>query len=214
MIKKIFINQLNQTILINQAYITIKFTDVENYREFCYNLNNSIIYSVNNKEENYSNILFIKDPIDIELNNKKIMIVLYKKLMKYINSNLQEHILLIENEIFKLFDELSYQTNYDLNYDGENDINKILGMYQLNLKENKNYNYLECLVNYIRLNVELNNYSLIISFGLIRVLTKKELELLKKELQLLNISIVDIIIDINNNNKISYLNIDSEWNIF
>ena len=134
--------------------------------------------------------------------------------MKYINSNLQEHILLIENEIFKLFDELSYQTNYDLNYDGEIDINKILGMYQLNLKENKNYNYLECLVNYIRLNVELNNYSLIISFGLIRVLTKKELELLKKELQLLNISIVDIIIDINNNNKISYLNIDSEWNIF
>ena len=124
MIKKIFINQLNQTILINQAYITIKFTDVEI------------------------------------------------------------------------------------------DINKILGMYQLNLKENKNYNYLECLVNYIRLNVELNNYSLIISFGLIRVLTKKELELLKKELQLLNISIVDIIIDINNNNKISYLNIDSEWNIF
>ena len=142
------------------------------------------------------------------------MIVLYKKLMKYINSNLQEHILLIENEIFKLFDELSYQTNYDLNYDGEIDINKILGMYQLNLKENKNYNYLECLVNYIRLNVELNNYSLIISFGLIRVLTKKELELLKKELQLLNISIVDIIIDINNNNRISYLNIDSEWNIF
>ena len=203
MIKKIFIKQLNQIIIINQPYIALKFSDAECYREFCYNIGNSIIYSINNEEENCSNILFIKDPMNIDINNKKILTALYKKIIQYIDLNLKEHISLIENEIFKLLDELIYQTNYELYYDGEIDINKILGMYQLSLKQNKDNNYLEFLVNYIKL-----------SFGLIKILTKNELELLKKELKLLNISLVDIIIETTNLSRISYLNVDSEWNVF
>ncbi|MBS5853123.1 MAG: type II-A CRISPR-associated protein Csn2 [Staphylococcus sp.] len=214
MIKKIFIKQLNQIIIINQPYIALKFSDAECYREFCYNIGNSIIYSINNEEENCSNILFIKDPMNIDINNKKILTALYKKIIQYIDLNLKEHISLIENEIFKLLDELIYQTNYELYYDGEIDINKILGMYQLSLKQNKDNNYLEFLVNYIKLNIELNDSSLIISFGLIKILTKNELELLKKELKLLNISLVDIIIETTNLSRISYLNVDSEWNVF
>ena len=214
MIKKIFIKQLNQIIIINQPYIALKFSDAECYREFCYNIGNSIIYSINNEEENCSNILFIKDPMNIDINNKKILTALYKKIIQYIDLNLKEHISLIENEIFKLLDELIYQTNYELYYDGEIDINKILGMYQLRLKQNKDNNYLEFLVNYIKLNIELNDSSLIISFGLIKILTKNELELLKKELKLLNISLVDIIIETTNLSRISYLNVDSEWNVF
>lgn len=214
MIKKIFIKQLNQIIIINQPYIALKFSDAECYREFCYNIGNSIIYSINNEEENCSNILFIKDPMNIDINNKKILTTLYKKIIQYIDLNLKEHISLIENEIFKLLDELIYQTNYELYYDGEIDINKILGMYQLSLKQNKDNNYLEFLVNYIKLNIELNDSSLIISFGLIKILTKNELELLKKELKLLNISLVDIIIETTNLSRISYLNVDSEWNVF
>jgi CRISPR-associated protein, csn2 family len=213
-IKKIFIKQLNQIIIINQPYIALKFSDAECYREFCYNIGNSIIYSINNEEENCSNILFIKDPMNIDINNKKILTALYKKIIQYIDLNLKEHISLIENEIFKLLDELIYQTNYELYYDGEIDINKILGMYQLSLKQNKDNNYLEFLVNYIKLNIELNDSSLIISFGLIKILTKNELELLKKELKLLNISLVDIIIETTNLSRISYLNVDSEWNVF
>ena len=214
MIKKIFIKQLNQIIIINQPYIALKFSDAECYREFCYNIGNSIIYSINNEEENCSNILFIKDPMNIDINKKKILTALYKKIIQYIDLNLKEHISLIENEIFKLLDELIYQTNYELYYDGEIDINKILGMYQLSLKQNKDNNYLEFLVNYIKLNIELNDSSLIISFGLIKILTKNELELLKKELKLLNISLVDIIIETTNLSRISYLNVDSEWNVF
>ena len=214
MIKKIFIKQLNQIIIINQPYIALKFSNAESYREFCYNIGNSIIYSINNEEENCSNILFIKDPMNIDINNKKILTALYKKIIQYIDLNLKEHISLIENEIFKLLDELIYQTNYELYYDGEIDINKILGMYQLSLKQNKDNNYLEFLVNYIKLNIELNDSSLIISFGLIKILTKNELELLKKELKLLNISLVDIIIETTNLSRISYLNVDSEWNVF
>ena len=214
MIKKIFIKQLNQIIIINQPYIALKFSDAECYREFCYNIGNSIIYSINNEEENCSNILFIKDPMNIDINNKKILTALYKKIIQYIDLNLKEHISLIENEIFKLLDELIYQTNYELYYDGEIDINKILGMYQLSLKQNKDNNYLDFLVNYIKLNIELNDSSLIISFGLIKILTKNELELLKKELKLLNISLVDIIIETTNLSRISYLNVDSEWNVF
>ena len=152
--------------------------------------------------------------MNIDINNKKILTALYKKIIQYIDLNLKEHISLIENEIFKLLDELIYQTNYELYYDGEIDINKILGMYQLSLKQNKDNNYLEFLVNYIKLNIELNDSSLIISFGLIKILTKNELELLKKELKLLNISLVDIIIETTNLSRISYLNVDSEWNVF
>ena len=152
--------------------------------------------------------------MNIDINNKKILKTLYKKIIQYIDLNLKEHISLIENEIFKLLDELIYQTNYELYYDGEIDINKILGMYQLSLKQNKDNNYLEFLVKYIKLNIELNDSSLIISFGLIKILTKNELELLKKELKLLNISLVDIIIETTNLSRISYLNVDSEWNVF
>lgn len=89
MIKKIFIKQLNQIIIINQPYIALKFSDAECYREFCYNIGNSIIYSINNEEENCSNILFIKDPMNIDINNKKILTALYKKIIQYIDLNLK-----------------------------------------------------------------------------------------------------------------------------
>ena len=131
----------------------------------------------------------------------------------YISSNFQEQISKIEKNIYELFDELIDQTNYDLNYDGELDINKVLSMYQLELKETKEINYLEFLVNYIKLNIEINNYNLIISFNLTKILTEEELELLKKELKLLNISIIDVIIE-KDTSKITYLNIDNDWNVF
>lgn len=211
--KKIFIKPINESIVLDKPIKKICFTDAFNYRFFNRNLMSNIIYSINNEEISLAKILLIKDPINIDINDKKTLTLLYKRLTAYVSFNLREKIAVIEKGIIDFFDEINYLTNYNLSYNGDLDISKIFSMYELAIKNVQFNNYLDFLLTYIKTNIELNDYSLIITFNLTKILDSEEIILLSNELSLFNVSIIDIILE-NKVNSISDITIDGDWNTF
>lgn len=210
--KKMFIKPINELIKIEDSIIAIRFDDPKTYREFALNIDENIIFSIDDTPVNYqTKALVITNPLELELNDKKTLTILYKKLAYRVNENIQKKIIHIEQEIFDLIETISYESSYDLEYVDSFDLVKVLQMYQVTLQEVKKSNYLEFILTYIKTNSELNHYSIVISFGLTLLLTKKELKILKNELAIYQISIVDFYLN-NNNPTIDYLTIDNDWN--
>lgn len=210
--KKMFIKPINELIRIEDSIIAIRFDDPITYRKFALNIDENIIFSIDDTPVNYqTKALVITNPLELELNDKKTLTILYKKLAYRVNENIQKKIIHIEQEIFDLIETISYESSYDLEYVDSFDLVKVLQMYQVTLQEVKKSNYLEFILTYIKTNCELNHYSIVISFGLTLLLTEEELKILKNELAIYQISIVDFYLN-NNNPTIDYLTIDNDWN--
>ena len=209
--KKIFVKPLNYLIDFDKAIKTLKFNSAKNYRDFTFNLYESLIFSIDNEEMKLdSDALVIKNPFEIDLNEKKIITAIYKKLQSNINDSQQIYIQNIEVNAFKLFDELLEDVDYHLQYNEEIDINKLFSNFSISFPEIDYNNYLELLSTYCSLHAIYNKVKIIISFGALNLLTKEEISILEKELDINNLVMLDITynsIEIDEKN----LFIDDEW---
>ena len=212
MIVKFFVKPLNQLIVLEKAYTAIKFLDVKKYREFIFNFDDEIIFSINDVTANYLNkTIQIIHPLDIELNDKKSLQLLYKKLSTHLSEELRNKISTLEKDILDIIEIMSLEAQCTIEYNENIDLTKLLAMYQVEVKNIKKENYLEFLLTYIKYNCELNNCSIVISFGLTNILTNDELMVLQNELSIHQISIVDFYLN-NFSTSVSYLTVDSDWN--
>lgn len=210
--KKLFIKPVNELIYLNNSVIRIRFSDSVVYRNFIINLDDNIILSIDDSPINYqTKTLVILNPLNIELNDKKTLSLLYKKLSYRVSETIQKKIINIEKEIFDLIETLSIESSCALEYTDSFDLTKVLQMNQVTLQEVKKDCYLECILTYIKTNCELYNYSIVLSFGLTLLLTKEELTVLENELAINQICIVDFYLN-NSNQAIDYLLIDNDWN--
>jgi len=209
---KLFVKPINEEIKLEDAITKIGFTDPKVYRDFVLNFEDNVILSNDLLLLNISTkALIIKNPLEVELNDKKTLTALYKKLSYRISEKIKSRIITIEKEIFDLIDLLSYESNYSLEYIDSFDLIKTLQMYQVTLQEVRKTNYLEFILTYIKTNFELNNYSIALTFGLTSLITDNELLILKNELAINQIYIVDFYLN-NSNTSIDYLIVDSDWN--
>lgn len=212
MIKKLFIREINELVVLDKPLVSIRFTDPVAYRNFIFNLDDNLILSINDSQVNFqTKSLIINNPLNIEINDKKTLTSLYKKLTYRISDNIRKQIVKVENDIFDLIEMISMESDCMLEYSDSFDIVKILQMYQVAIKEVKKENFLEFILTYIKINFELNNYCIVLSFGLTQLLTEEEIIILKNELAINQICIVDFYFN-NNNPLIDYLTIDNEWN--
>lgn len=212
MIKKLFIREINELVVLDKPLVSIRFTDPVAYRNFIFNLDDNLILSINDSQVNFqTKSLIINNPLNIEINDKKTVTSLYKKLTYRISDNIRKQIVKVENDIFDLIEMISMESDCMLEYSDSFDIVKILQMYQVAIKEVKKENFLEFILTYIKINFELNNYCIVLSFGLTQLLTEEEIIILKNELAINQICIVDFYFN-NNNPLIDYLTIDNEWN--
>ena len=79
--KKIFIKSLNQLIEFDLPLKKIKFNSKNNYRQLTFNINDEIVFSINNEIFDISKFgLIIQNPFCISLNEKKLLNSLYKEL--------------------------------------------------------------------------------------------------------------------------------------
>ncbi len=170
-----------------------------------YNEKNLFSYSENYVENDLEkNILTILNPLDIDANNKKMLNNLYKKIQaNFISINEIDDIENINAKILSLLTKLSLNMNLPMNFETELDILKILNLYKFSFQEDIE-NYLQKLVIFIKANLEIFSYNFIISFNLLSLLSNLEIENLKKELELLELTLVNI----NLSNKIKSENID------
>ena len=212
MIKKLFIREINELVVLDKPLVSIRFTDPVAYRNFIFNLDDNLILSINDSQVNFqTKSLIINNPLNIEINDKKTLTSLYKKLTYRISDNIRKQIVKVEKDIFDLIEMISMESECILEYSDSFDIVKILQMYQVAIKEVKKENFLEFILTYIKINFELNNYCIVLSVGLTQLLAEEEIIILKNELAINQICIVDFYFN-NNNPQSDYLTIDNEWN--
>ena len=156
--------------------------------------NDYLIYSIDNDNkdlEKYS--LLITTPFDLNPNNKKILTSLYKKIDK------EKHILKINEEleiinykIIKTLETISLDLNQSMNFNTELDLVKLLSLYDFSFEDDCEEDLLNKLVFYIKANLEINNIDIVFCIDILRFLSQEEMEKLKRELELLNICLINI----------------------
>ena len=156
--------------------------------------NDYLIYSIDNDNkdlEKYS--LLITTPFDLNPNSKKIMTALYKKIDK------EKHILKINEEleiinykIIKTLETISLDLNQSMNFNTELDLVKLLSLYDFSFEDDCEEDLLNKLVFYIKANLEIKNIDIVFCIDILRFLSQEEMEKLKRELELLNICLINI----------------------
>lgn len=151
----------------------------------------NFILSINNKEVSFDkNSYFISDLFNIDINNKKIISKVYGELLKNVVDDIVEYNK-ITSYIREYFETLVFNNNLDLEYNDEIEANLLLklGDFKIQFEES---NYLEKLIKFLKVLVELCNIKVIFIIGLYRVFSVKEVEKIYKEVCLNKINIINI----------------------
>ena len=195
-------NWQRQLVLEDNLIHTIVFEKKKYYRENILELirqhkgyEGSFILSNNNKEVSFDkNSYFISDLFNIDINNKKIISKVYGELLKNVVEDIVEYNK-ITSHIREYFEILVFNNNLDLEYNDEIEANSLLklGDFKIQFEES---NYLEKLIKFLKVLVELCNIKVVFIVGLYRVFSVKEVEKIYKEVCL---------------NKINIINIESEY---
>ena len=191
-------NWQRQIVLEDNLIYTIVFENKKYYRENILELirqhkgyEGRFILSNNNKELSFDkNSYFISDLFNIDINNKKIITKIYGELLKVVTDDIAEYNK-ITSYIREYFETLVFNNNLDLEYNDEIEANSLLklGDFKIQFEES---DYLEKLIKFLKVLVELCNIKIIFVVGLCRVFSVEEVEKIYKEVCLNKINIINI----------------------
>ncbi len=172
----------------------------------------NIFYSEDNKSiDFYKKSICITDIFNINPNSKKIINSLYKRINdEIIDQSSKESIQIINKSIIEMLENISLDLNLSVEYELDLDISKILSLYKFTFKEDQE-DLKTKIITYIKANMEICNISFVVMFNILQLLDDSDLELVQKELELLNISIINInFVGKIKRNSIDYLTIDDD----
>ncbi len=135
---------------------------------------------------------FLKQPLDITANEKKNVTYLFKIINKAIKDKCEDEYLKIIASLNDLLNEVSNYLDVDIEYD-EVDFSKLLQSFNVKYGE-EDKNYIELLTSFINTINVVNKPKLFISFNLSNLLTNDEYNLLKEELLIKQIILLDVLI--------------------
>ena len=170
------------------------------------------IFSENYELSNFSkNSLIIMDIFSLNPNSKKILTTLYNRIEKnYLSNEDKEHIYKINSDILNILEKISLELDVEVEYECDFDFIKILNSYQFRFKEN-GQTLLERLITFIKANLEIKSFDFIIAINLLSMINEKDLEIMQKELELLQITLINInSISKINKNIVDYTTIDDD----
>ncbi|MEZ7736845.1 type II-A CRISPR-associated protein Csn2 [Gemella sanguinis] len=203
-------NWQRQIVLEDNLIHTIVFENKKYYRENILELirqhkgyEGGFILSNYNREVSFDkNSYFISDLFNIDINNKKIISKVYGELLKNVVDDIAEYNK-ITSYIREYFETLVFNNNLDLEYNDEIEANLLLklGDFKIQFEES---NYLEKLIKFLKVLVELCNIKVIFIVGLYRVFSVKEVEKIYKEVCLNKINIINIESEYQNIKKSDY----------
>lgn len=154
-------------------------------------LEGKFILSDKNKELQFEKqSVIITDLFNIETNSKKILTKVYGEIQKDVLNRVIEY-----NKITSLvreyFEKIIFNSNLSLEQGEEIDLNSFLKLGEFKIKFERD-NYLDRLVAYFKVLVELLGIKVIFLVGLHQVLSNEEVKLFYKEVCLNKISIINI----------------------
>lgn len=190
--KKILIKSANKVFNVNETITKICFSNVEVFRNLCFNMNDEIIFSEDNIIlDNEKSIIKIYDSFKLELNNRKNLNNLYKELYATLNEEQIKEYNKIEINLQEYIENVVQNVDYPINYKYSFAFNDLLSMFDVKFKTMEYENYLEYILSFIKICYELNKSKLIISINLMSYFSEDEEKLLKKELKILQIPLID-----------------------
>lgn len=205
-------NWQRQIVLGDNLIHTIVFENKKYYRENILELirqhkgyEGNFILSNNNKEVSFDkNSYFISDLFNIDINNKKIITKVYGELLKTVTDDIVGYNK-ITSYIREYFETLVFNYNLDLEYNDKIEANLLLklGDFKIQFEES---DYLEKLIKFLKVLVELCNIKVVFIVGLYRVFSLEEVEKIYKEVCLNKINIINIESEKQNIKKSDYYN--------
>lgn len=208
--RKVFIHKLNKLFEFNNNLLRIKFEDPLIYREFVFDIFDSIIFSDDNNEidiKKYCQIIY--NPYDLSLTEKKLLNALYNVLQKNIKD--EEMILLsnIEKELIKLLDNLFQKVDIPFEFDESIDVGKLLASIRVRYPIINKESYFENLMLFIRIYVDVLHIKCFITLNLMCLLSKNEIKQLNLYLKEFDVVLIDCYVGEKSQNN--DLIVDSEW---
>jgi len=208
---KLYFKSLNHLLELVDNITIINFDNAKLYRSLLLNIDDEIILSIDNKEFQISKYgLVINNPLDIDINNKKLVTALLKELSLHITDENKMKLNIIEKQILDILDDISYDSTFKISYNNDLNIMNIFSLYNVCFANISFDNYVELLINYIKINYEYLKYKIVITNNLINILTIEEYELFKKELKIYDIFLLDIQCN-KMNYIINYVNVDEDF---
>lgn len=206
---KLFIDSIGKAFEVENGIYQIIIKDPVIYRKIALDIDSEIILSVDDKTfELMKESIIIYDPINIDINDTKIIKSLYKLIEKRLHESFNKELFRLEELLFNLSEELVLSSNFEIDYDPQIDISKLLS--SLGIKYKISSDYYTNLLQYLKINIELFSKKLFIIFGLSSLLNSKEMEMLNYELILLNASVVNISYSSISHKKIELI-LDEDW---
>lgn len=201
------INVLFKTILYNLSisygYNNVIVEHKELFRKLYYNTFEELIISELGTEIPSSKISIINNILDININEKKNITDLYKYLNKSLSTKLIDDTNTFIIALKDYIDSIQNDFNETLDYELEVDFNKLFQ--SINLRYFLNNNFIIDLISYLK---HMGSYKLIITFNLNNYLTEQEIEIINKELEISQITLLNI--SSNTNFKNTTLTIDKD----
>lgn len=163
-------------------------------------LEGNFVLSEKNREIAFDkNSYFISNLFNIDINNKKILTKVYATLQKQVEEDIIEYNQLT-SVIKRYFERLIFNNNLDLEQDEEIDVMALLklGDFKIYFEES---NYLEKIIKYMRILIDLCGVKVIFLIGLHSIFNEEEIKKFYKEICLNKINIVNIETQQCNNNS-------------
>lgn len=195
----------------NECFYTIVLEDKKAIIEFLTYLNNDFcdnrqyLYLIDDKGKELKledNIFFISNIFQLELNTKKNINALYKKLTSLYKYKINDDLLEIKNKCESIVEEISVDFDIRLNIGTSIDITDLFKIMNISFLEDYN-DIKEKLIKYMLILNEINGYKIYILYGLHQYFTDSEINDIFTELKYHDISLINLEIYNNFNKGIS-----------
>lgn len=186
---KVFFKAIDKLVELNFGLKVIGIENASYFRNIYYNPDEQLIISYDNKELT-SGITKLENPLAIDINNKKSLTILYKLITTKIQREHAAEFATVMNSLTKILEEVSDNQDIQINYGSECSIEKLLQ--SMNVEYLQTSEYLDELIGFLRNDVSVNKTKLFLTFNLNNIVSGAEFELLNKELELNEITVLDI----------------------
>lgn len=138
------------------------------------------------------NVLFIKDVFDLDPNSKKILTLIYKQAqISYMNDERKNKLAHIQEEICDLLDDISMDFDYPMTFDRIVGIDKIMTNSSFCFSYDQQKNFKDSFLTYLKIIQEISKAKFIITTNLNSLLLENEIEEIKKELSLMELTLIN-----------------------
>lgn len=208
--KKILLNSLNELVYLSNPITSIIIENPIIYRNVAFNLRNEIVLS---EENNILDIdkygLIVYNPFDLNINDPRLVKLMYKRLDKYRTEEYNVKIASINNELREVIYELSLNLDVVVEVGPDIDFQKLLSAINLKFVDPTFESFIQMFIKYLKVYLMFTSTKVVFTFGLISLFSKEEINELEKETLLLDIQIVDF--KIQQENIKTSLIIDKDW---